>query len=71
MEQNLSQKERNQRLAIGVFLGALSLGYGFFRNFTDGISLIMFIAAFGFFINYFTCFCATKRFISRIRNKFN
>ena len=67
MEQNLSEKERKQRLAIGFgleFAAVISyLGQG-----TSNLTMIFGIGGLGFISNYFTCFCGTKKLVSKLRN---
>lgn len=66
MEQNLSEKERKQRIAIGAgFEFAAALTY-----FNQGVSTMFWIFAIGglgFIFNYFTCFCGTKKLIKKVK----
>jgi len=69
MEQNLSEKERKQRLSLGL----LSLGLAVISYFaTENLYLTIgfLLASSGFIVNYFTCFCGTKKAIKAIRDKF-
>lgn len=69
MEQNLSDRERRKRLALGI----LCLTAGGIRYGTAGwaplVGVLMALGV-GFILNYFMCFCATKRVLRRIKNGF-
>jgi hypothetical protein len=65
MEQNLSEKERKQRLAIGVIFELIAL-LAIFKEDTI-IAIIFGIGGLGFIFNYFTCFCGTKKAIKSLR----
>lgn len=69
MEQNLTDKERRQRLALGVFSGAAAVSLFL----TDQSRLLIAIPALlsvGFTANYFTCFCGTKKAIKALKSRF-
>ncbi len=68
MEQNLSEKERKQRLAIGLIL----IGASGAVHYVSGdllLSLVLLIGSLGFIANYFTCFCGTKKLIKSLKNR--
>nr|EGQ40842.1 MAG: protein of unknown function, DUF2892 [Candidatus Nanosalinarum sp. J07AB56] len=72
MEQNLSEKERNVRLGIGIALGTVSavvLVTGRPEAIPDEAAAGLGLASIGFFVNYFTCFCGTKRLVRSAVNK--
>jgi hypothetical protein len=67
MEQNLSERERKQRLLIGIGLVLASIAVVLYRgNFM--IALALLIVSAGLFANYFTCFCGLKELIMRLKN---
>lgn len=68
MEQNLSQKERKQRLIGGAVSGAISLA-GFLTKNTS-IATFFGIAALGLLLNYFTCFCGAKKALNSFKSIF-
>jgi len=67
MEQNLTEKERKQRLVIGIFFALLGTAILFLTDRPDTLPLIIYGVAAGFILNYFTCFCGTKKLIRKIR----
>lgn len=69
MKQNLSEKERKQRLAAGIFFGIAAL-IAFLTNQSIAIVGLTGVLSVGFTLNYFTCFCGTKKIINTVRNKF-
>jgi hypothetical protein len=67
MEQNLSEKESKQRLAIGVIFGLIAF-VAILRN-DPKIAIIFGVGGLGFFFNYFTCFCGTKKALRSFKDK--
>lgn len=68
MEQNLSERERRIRLGIGiVLLAAAALSYLRLENIYLAAGLVL--ASIGFIVNYFTCFCGTKKAINKLRSR--
>jgi hypothetical protein len=68
MEQNLDQKERKQRLALGGFFGAISVASFLTDQGSILVGLTGVLSA-GFIANYFTCFCGTKKAIKIAKNR--
>ncbi|MFB6245224.1 MAG: hypothetical protein ABEJ03_02650 [Candidatus Nanohaloarchaea archaeon] len=66
MEQNLSDRERKIRLAIGLLLAAGS-GAAFIQTENLYLAVGLGVASAGFIANYFTCFCGTKKAINKLR----
>lgn len=69
MEQNLSEKERKQRLGLGIIFGVAAIGV-FLTTQSNIIVAVTGVISVGFIVNYFTCFCGTKRAIKVVKNKF-
>jgi hypothetical protein len=72
VEQNLSERERNGRLAIGIIFGtasALVLLTGRPEAVPDEAAAGLGLASIGFFFNYFTCFCGTKKMVKNAVKK--
>jgi hypothetical protein len=67
MEQNLNERERYIRLGIGLVLAAATI-YSSFRAENIYFTLGLGLAALGFIANYFTCFCGTKKMISKLKS---
>ena len=68
MPQNLSDRERKQRLGASIvtFISAIGVFY------IEGFSILfvgLILGATGFMINYFTCFCGLKRMFQRLKNR--
>jgi hypothetical protein len=66
VKQNLSERERNGRLAIGIVLGTVSASVllaGRPEAVPDEAAAGLGLASAGFFFNYFTCFCGTKKMV--------
>jgi len=73
VEQNLSERERVGRLAVGIVFGtasALVLITGRPEAVPDEAAAGLGLASIGFFFNYFTCFCGTKRLIRSAADRF-
>lgn len=68
MEQNLSEKERRQRLAAGALTGTGSLAAYLHSGMSTAVPVLGFISI-GFIANYFTCFCGTKRAIKAVKKR--
>lgn len=68
MEQNLTERERKQRLALGVFFGIVSIGM-FLTDQSNLLTGIAVLFSIGFIANYFTCFCGTKRAIKALKSR--
>ncbi|MFB6245637.1 MAG: hypothetical protein ABEJ03_04815 [Candidatus Nanohaloarchaea archaeon] len=69
MEQNLSEKERKQRLALGVVFGLIAIG-SYVTSQSIYLTAGLAAASLGFIVNYFTCFCGTKKAIKSLKNRF-
>jgi len=67
VEQNLSEKERKQRLLGGLIFETLALTALLRSNIS--LTLILGVAGLGLIFNYFTCFCGTKKAIKSIKSR--
>jgi hypothetical protein len=68
MEQNLSDRERKRRLALGLVVGAVgTIGYLETTNMylLAGTGLV----SLGLMANYVTCFCGTKRVLNGLKDR--
>lgn len=69
MEQNLSDRERKQRLALSVvFTFAAVLLY--IQEYHTGLVAASGLLALGFLVNYFTCFCTAKKAVMKLKQAF-
>ncbi len=68
MEQNLSDRERKRRLAIGLVLGAVGT-IGYLETSNMYLLAGMGLASLGFMANYVTCFCGTKKAVRKIKER--
>lgn len=68
MEQNLSERERRIRLVLGLVFVVLA-GASYFRTSNIYFLIGFGLAGLGFVMNYFTCFCGTKKMIKGLRHK--
>ena len=67
MEQNLSDRERQLRLVIGLVLAAAAV-FTYFRIDNIYVTAGLIFAASGFIANYFTCFCGTKELVNKLKS---
>ena len=67
MEQNLSEKERKQRLLGGLIFETLALTALLRSNIS--LALVLGVAGLGLIFNYFTCFCGTKKAIKSLKSR--
>lgn len=67
MEQNLTDRERKQRLIAGTVMWIGASLAAFVNEIV--ISAVLGIAGLGFFFNYFTCFCGTKKALKSLTGK--
>ncbi|EGQ43014.1 MAG: protein of unknown function, DUF2892 [Candidatus Nanosalina sp. J07AB43] len=67
MEQNLSEKERKQRLLGGLIFEALALTALLQSN--TFLALVLGVAGLGLIFNYFTCFCGTKKAVKSLKSR--
>ena len=67
MEQNLSEKERKQRLLGGIILETLALTALLRSNIS--LAIVLGVAGLGLIFNYFTCFCGTKKAIKSVKSR--
>lgn len=65
----MSEKERKQRLGLGIFFAALGLA-AFLTDQSNSIVGATGLLSAGFIANYFTCFCGTKKAIAAVKNLF-
>jgi hypothetical protein len=67
VEQNLSEKERKQRLLGGIILETLALTALLRSNIS--LAIVLGVAGLGLIFNYFTCFCGTKKAIKSLKSR--
>jgi|APHM01.1.fsa_nt_gi Protein of unknown function (DUF2892). len=67
MEQNLSEKERKQRLLGGLIFETLALTALLQSN--TFLALVLGVAGLGLIFNYFTCFCGTKKAVKSLKSR--
>jgi len=67
MEQNLSDRERQIRLGIGLVFAAAAV-FSFLRLDNIYVTAGLIFAASGFIANYFTCFCGTKKLVGKLKS---
>jgi len=68
MEQNLTERERKQRLVVGIAF-ALAAAVSYIGGAKTAVVILFAVASIGFMTSYFTCFCGTKKIICELRSK--
>lgn len=68
MEQNLTERERKQRLAVGITFGFLA-GASYLYLEQVYVAAALAAASAGFIANYFTCFCGTKKAVEELKDR--
>ena len=67
MEQNLSNRERRLRLGIGLLFAAAAI-FSYLQLDNIYVTAGLIFLASGFIANYLTCFCGTKKLVSKLKS---